>query len=210
MAPTKYSTKTNEEIKDIVKNLIKAINKSTKEQSANDASEVKVEVVQVGHGFRPFGDHAEGSYIDFSVMIKDEYNVPTFKAEGLGRQDLNKVADHLRTDVKGYDVEDGDLFFTCGNFTPDMTFPTYFRKFKRPCKEYNALKSLLKRKCGMELKMADLRIGHTFTAYNPTMCNEYITLIKSYGRKDVECKVSRERYGTELSVALKTQDRYAW
>lgn len=210
MAPTKYSTKTKEEIKDIVKNLIKAINKSTKEQSGKDASEVKVEVVQVGHGFRPFGDHAEGSYIDFSVMIKGEYNVPIYKAEGLGRQDLNKVADQLRTDVKGYDVEDGDLFFTYGNFTPDMTFPTYFRKFKRPCKEYNALKSLLKRKCGMELKMADLRIGHTFTAYNPTICNEYITLIKSYGRKDVECKVTKERYGTELSVALKTQDRYAW
>lgn len=210
MAPTKYSTKTNEEIKKIVNDLIKAIRKFTKEQSANDASEVKVEVVQVGHGFRPFGDHAEGSYIDFTIQIKDEYNVPTFKAEGLGRQDLNKVADHLRNDVKGYDVEEGDLFFSYGNFTPDMTFPTYFRKFKRPCKEYNALKSLLKRKCGMELKMSDLRIGHTFTAYNPTMCNEYIALIKSYGRKDIECMVSRERYGTELSVALKTQDRYAW
>lgn len=203
MAPTKYSTKTNEEINGIVKNLIKEINKSTKEQSANDASEVKVEVVQVGHGIRPFGNHTEGSYIDFSVMIKDEYNVPTFTAEGLGRQDLNKVADHLRTDVKGYDVEDGDLFFYYGNFTPDMTFPTYFRKFKRPCKEYNALKSLLKRKCGMELKMADLRIGHTFTAYNPTTCNEYIALIKSYGRKPIECMVSRERYGTELSITSK-------
>ncbi len=203
MAPTKYSTKTNGEIKDIVKNLIKAIGKSTKEQRGRDASEVKVEVVQVGHGIRPFGNHSEGSYIDFSVMIKDEYNVPTFTAEGLGRQDLNKVADHLRTDVKGYDVEDGDLFFYYGNFTPDMTFPTYFRKFKKPCKEYNALKSLLKRKCGMELKMADLRIGHTFTAYNPTMCNEYITLIKSYGRKPIECMVSSERYGTELSITSK-------
>lgn len=203
MAPTKYSTKTNEEIKKIVNDLIKAIGKSTKEQSANDASEVKVEVVQVGHGFRPFGNHSEGSYIDFTIEIKDVYNVPTFKVEGLGRQDLNKVADHLRTDVKGYDVEDGDLFFYYGNFTPDMTFPTYFRKFKRPCKEYNALKSLLKRKCGMELKMADLRIGHTFTAYNPYTCNEYITLIKSYGRKPIECMVSRERYGTELSVTSK-------
>lgn len=203
MAPTKYSTKTNEEINGIVKNLIKEINKSTKEQSANDASEVKVEVIQVGHGFRPFGNHSEGSYIDFSVMIKDEYNVPTFTAEGLGRQDLNKVADHLRTDVKGYDVEDGDLFFYYGNFTPDMTFPTYFRKFKKPCKEYNALKSLLKRKCGMELKVSDLRIGHTFTAYNPTTCNEYIALIKSYGRKPIECMVSRERYGTELSITSK-------
>ena len=210
MAPTKYSTKTSEEIKDIVKNLIKAIGKSTKEQSENDASEVKVEVIQVGHGFRPFGDHGEGSYIDFTIKISGEYNVPIFKAEGLGSRDLNKVADHLRTDAKGYDVEEGDLFFSYGNFTPDMTFPTYFRKFKRPCKEYNALKSLLKRKCGMELKMADLRIGHTFTAYNPTMCNEYITLIKSYGRKPIECMVSRERYGTELSVALKTQDRYTW
>ena len=203
MAPTKYSTKTNEEIKKIVNDLIKAIRKSTKEQSANDASEVKVEVVQIGHGIRPFGNHTEGSYIDFTIEIKDVYNVPTFKVEGLGRQDLNKVADHLRTDAKGYDVEEGDLFFYYGNFTPDMTFPTYFRKFKRPCKEYNALKSLLKRKCGMELKMADLRIGHTFTAYNPIMCNEYITLIKSYGRKPVECMVSRERYGTELSVTSK-------
>ena len=203
MAPTKYSTKTNEEIKKIVNDLIKAIRKSTKEQSANDASEVKVEVFQIGHGIRPFGNHTEGSYIDFTIEIKDVYNVPTFKVEGLGRQDLNKVADHLRTDVKGYDVEDGDLFFYYGNFTPDMTFPTYFRKFKRPCKEYNALKSLLKRKCGMELKMADRRIGHTFTAYNPTTCNEYITLIKSYGRKPVECMVSRERYGTELSITSK-------
>lgn len=203
MAPTKYSTKTNEEIKKIVNDLIKAIRKSTKEQSANDASEVKVEVVQVGHGFRPFGNHAEGSYIDFAIQISGEYNTPVYKAEGLGRQDLNKVADHLRTDVKGYDVEDGDLFFSYGNFTPDMTFPTYFRKFKRPCKEYNALKSLLKRKCGMELKLSDLRIGHTFTAYNPTTCNEYITLIKSYGRKPIECMVSRERYGTELSVTSK-------
>lgn len=203
MAPTKYSTKTNEEIKKIVNDLIKAIGKSTKEQGANDASEVKVEVFQIGHGIRPFGNHSEGSYIDFTIEIKDVYNVPTFKVEGLGRQDLNKVADHLRTDVKGYDVEDGDLFFYYGNFTPDMTFPTYFRKFKRPCKEYNALKSLLKRKCGMELKMADLRIGHTFTAYNPYTCNEYITLIKSYGRKPIECMVSRERYGTELSVTSK-------
>lgn len=203
MAPTKYSTKTDEEMKKIISDLIKAIRKSTKEQSANDASEVKVEVFQMGHGIRPFGNHAEGSYIDFTIQINGEYNVPTFKAEGLGRQDLNKVADHLRKDVKGYDIEEGDLFFSYGNFTPDMTFPTYFRKFKRPCKEYNALKSLLKRKCGMELKMADLRIGHTFTAYNPTTCNEYITLIKSYGRKPIECMVSSERYGTELSIALK-------
>ena len=203
MAPTKYSTKTNEEIKKIVNDLIKAIRKSTKEQSANDASEVKVEVVQVGHGFRPFGDHAEGSYIDFTIQIKGEYNIPIYKAEGLGRRDLNKVADHLRTDVKGYDVEDGDLFFSYGNFIPDMTFPTYFRKFKKPCKEYNTLKSLLKRKCGMELKLTDLRIGHTFTAYNPTTCNEYITLIKSYGRKPIECMVSSERYGTELSITSK-------
>lgn len=210
MAPTKYSTKTNEEIKKIVSDLIKTINKSTKEQGDKDASEVKVEVVQVGHGFRPFGDHADGSYIDFSVQIKGEYNNPIYKAEGLGRRDLNKVADHLRNDVKGYDVEDGDLFFTYGNFTPDMTFPTYFRKFKKPCKEYNALKSLLKRKCGMELKVSDLRIGHTFTAYNPYTCNEYINLVKSFGRKNVECRIVKERYGTELSVALKTQDRYAW
>lgn len=203
MAPTKYSTKTNEEIKKIVNDLIKAIGKTTKEQSANDASEVKVEVFQIGHGIRPFGNHTEGSYIDFSVMVENECDVSTFRVDGLGRQDLNKVADHLRNDVKGYDVEDGNLFFNCGNFTPDMTFPTYFRKFKKPCKEYNALKSLLKRKCGMELKLSDLRIGHTFTAYNPTTCNEYITLIKSYGRKPIECMVSSERYGTELSITSK-------
>lgn len=203
MAPTKYSTKTNEEIKKIVNDLIKAIRKSTKEQSANDASEVKVEVLQMGHGFRPFGDHGEGSYIDFTIQINGEYNVPAFKVDGLGRQDLNKVADHLRKDVKGYDVEEGDLFFSYGNFTPDMTFPTYFRKFKRPCKEYNALKSLLKRKCGMELKMSDLRIGHTFTAYNPYTCNEYINLVKSFGRKNVECRIVKEIYGTELSITSK-------
>lgn len=203
MAPTKYSTKTNEEIKKIVNDLIKAIRKSTKEQSANDASEVKVEVLQMGHGFRPFGDHGEGSYIDFTIQINGEYNVPAFKVDGLGRQDLNKVADHLRKDVKGYDIEEGDLFFSYGNFTPDMTFPTYFRKFKRPCKEYNTLKSLLKRKCGMELNMADLRIGHTFTAYNPYTCNEYINLVKSFGRKNVECRIVKEIYGTELSITSK-------
>ena len=197
MAPTKYSTKTNEEIKKIVNDLIKAIRKSTKEQSANDASEVKVEVFQIGHGIRPFGNHTEGSYIDFTIEIKDVYNVPTFKVEGLGRQDLNKVADHLRTDVKGYDVEDGDLFFYYGNFTPDMT-----------------LGVLMDARSGDNINLHGSghmlatyynkgRIGHTFTAYNPYTCNEYITLIKSYGRKPIECMVSRERYGTELSVTSK-------
>ena len=201
MAPTKYSNATKEELDKIVKDIIKAIKATTKEQwNDKDVTEVNVDVIQVGHGMRPFGNHYPNDYIDFSISVVGDYGKSVYKADGLGRSDIDKIAVRLNNDAKGYEVEDGDLFFSFGKFIPDMIFPHCFRKFKTPCNEFKKLVKLVEKKYGMEITPLTLREDGRFIAYDSFTCSGYIELIKSFGRKKTTCEVVKNKYGTSLEI----------
>lgn len=195
VAPKKLSTKSRDERTAIAKTIIKVINKSTKEQPADKPTEVKVEVIQVGHGHRPFGTHFPNDYIDFSIKVGDG----EYKVEGLGTQDISAVGKELESALAGkYDIENADLFFSYGNFTPDMVFPTYYRKFPKPCKEFKELVKVASKK-GIELKVDTLyRLSYGkkyFTAYYPALCNMYIEDLKSKVWKDAKWEASPDERG---------------
>lgn len=132
VTPRKLYTKSREDKKKIVTDIIKTIKKETsRKKKEGDVTEVKVEVWEIGHGQRPFGTHFPNDYIDFSVAVKGDYNTNVVKFEGLGKGDLAEIGKGIReTMPKTIEVEDKDIFFGYGNFTPDMSFPTYFRTFK--------------------------------------------------------------------------------
>lgn len=203
VAPKKLSTKTRQENAVIANRIVKAIRAIAKEQKEEkaDVIEVKVEVNMIGHGARPFGTHFPNDYIDFSINV----NKGAYKADGLGSNDIALIGAALRTMLSDkFDIEYADLFFSYGNFTPDMTFPTYFRKFGTPCKEFKQLARLVKSKCGIELEPSSLKIGSAaWTAYCPHACEEYMSVIKSYGRKQIACSIEKTRYGTDLVITLK-------
>lgn len=196
MAPTKYSNKTNEELDKIVKDITKAINTLTKEQwDKKDVTEVKVEVFQVGHGARPFGNHFPNDYIDFTIQVGNAY-----KVSSLGRRDIEKIGTYLST-IKGFNaIEEKGLFFTYGNFTPDMEFPTFFRKWKTPCKEFKKLASIVKKKYCIELTPLTLYEYGYYKAYDSSSCSDYIELIKSFGRKKTTCEVVKDIYESSLKI----------
>jgi len=198
MAPTKYSNKTKEELDKIVKDITKAINTLTKEQwDEKNVTEVKVEVFQVGHGARPFGDHFPNDYIDFTIKVGD-----TYKVSSLGRRDIEKIATYLST-IKGFNaIEEEGLFFTYGNFIPDMEFPTFFRKYKTPCKEFKKLASIVKKKYCIELTPLSLYNYGVYTAYDSFACSGYIELIKSFGRKKTTCEVVKDKYEASLKIKV--------
>lgn len=203
VAPKKLSTKTRQEnavIANCIVKTIRAIAKKQKEEKLN-VVEVKVEVNMMGHGLRPFGTHFPNDFIDFSISV----NNGAYKADGLGSNDIALIGAALRIMLGDkFDIEYADLYFSYGNFTPDMVFPTYFRKFGTPCKEFKQLAKLVKSKCDIELKPSSLKIGSaTWTAYCPNACEEYISEIKSYGRKQIICAIEKTRYGTDLVITLK-------
>ena len=202
MAPTKTRNKSKQEIEKIVNNLIKAIKKAADGQKDKDVCEVKVEVSQIGHGARPFGNYLPNDYIDFEIKVVGEYNHTEYKESGLGKYDINDIANGLKN-VKGYEIENADLYFSYGNFTPDMVFPSYFRKFKKPCKEFNQLTKLVAKKYGIELKVTTLKIYDKYMAYDSNACQKEIDYIKSFGKKPTMCAVTNDRYGSELMVSLK-------
>ena len=194
VAPKKLTTKSRDERKAIVKSIAKVINKSTKEQPTDKPTEVKVEVIQVGHGHRPFGTHFPNDHIDFTIKVGD-----TYKVEGLGSQDISRIGDELKSTLEEkYSVENADLFFSFGNFTPDLVFPTYYRKFPKPCKEFKELVKVAAKK-GIELKvdtLYNLCYGKkSFTAYSPNICKMFIEDLKSKIWKDAKWEVSKNDHG---------------
>lgn len=132
VAPRKLYTKSREDKKKIVTDIIKTIKKETsRKKKEGDVTEVKVEVWEIGHGKRPFGTHFPNDYIDFSVAVKGDYNTNVVKFEGIGKGDLAEIGKGIReTMPKTIEIEDKDLFLGYGNFTPDLSFPTYFRTFR--------------------------------------------------------------------------------
>ena len=201
VAPKKLKTKTRDENLTISGDIIKAIKKSIREQKiegVNKVLEVKVEVFQVGHGARPFGTHFPNDYIDFTIRTDG------YKVEGLGLYDLSTIGNLIKKALSDkVSIEMGDLFFSYGNFTPDMEFPTWFRVFTKPCKEFVQLAKLVKGKYGIELKVDTLyrnaTNGKIFIAYYPQLCSREIDLIKSYGRTKTTCEIINDN-GTELYI----------
>ena len=200
VAPKKLSTRTREQNVSIVNDIIKVACSCLKDKK-KDVVEAEVDVNMVGHGLRPFGTHFPNDFIDFSISV----NNGAYKADGLGSSDIALIGKLLKNSLMGeFEIEDKDLYFSYGNFTPDMVFPTYFRRFGKPCKEFKQLAKLVERKCGIELKPSSLKIGSaTWTAYCPNACEEYISEIKSYGRKQITCTIEKTRYGTDLKITLK-------
>lgn len=202
VAPRKLRVCSRTQINDIVKDTIKAIRKSAKTQKGADMIEVKLCVDEVGHGGRPFGDHYPNDYIDFQLSIGND-----FRVMGLGKYDLSDIANELKKQIKGFDVEDDELFFGFGNFTPDMEFPTWFRKFGKPCEEFKELKKLVKKKYGVALekdtlyKRTSCNDATFFVAYYPSMCDEYINQIKWMGKST--CKVDTWNMGRECVLTIK-------
>jgi len=160
-------------------------------------SSVKVDVNLVGHGLRPFGDYGQGAYIDFSVSVEGK------KFDGLGRVELAETARKLNgIKSASVDVESKGLYFSYGNFAPDMEFPSVFRTFGKPCKQFKELQKLAARK-GLTIDVKDLYKVRLFgkrgvydesgerdyTAYNPRRCESIISGIKAWGRKRVTLKV---------------------
>ena len=200
VAPKKLSTRTREQNISIANGIIKIACSCLKDKK-KDVVEVEVDVNMVGHGLRPFGTHFPNDFIDFSISV----NNGAYKVDGLGSGDVALIGKLLKNSLMGeFEIEDKDLYFSYGNFTPDMVFPTYFRRFGKPCKEFKELAKIVKRKCGVELKPSSLKIGSAaWTAYCPTACEEYINDIKSYGRKEISCSIEKTRYGTDLRITLK-------
>jgi hypothetical protein len=204
VAPKKLSVKTREQNKKIANDIIKVVKSVAKEKKDDDVIEVKVEVQQVGHGMRPFGNHFDNDYIDYTINV----SFGKMKVDGLGSNDVSIIGKFLKEELgKNFDIEDADLYFSYGNFTPDMVFPTYYRKFKKPCKEFTQLKKLVEKKYEMELGIKTLFSVYygevKYAAYNSNLCKAYIDQIKHYGSKKTGCMISKDKWGSTFDVFLK-------
>ena len=125
-APFKRSrTKT---ITQIANEVINEVKKDLKGQDEN-VCETHVEVCIIGHGARPFGNYFPNDYCDVTIKVGKT------KWEGLDKYDVSTLKYELEKHTKDFDgIETQDVFFTYGNFTPDVdAFPCVFRKFGKPC-----------------------------------------------------------------------------
>jgi hypothetical protein len=197
------------EIDVIVKEIIASIRKEMRSQHGN-IKEVKVDVCLYGHGARPFGNYLPTDYRDVSIKVgSKEWN-------GLDNRDVFSLKYKLEDYTKEFDnVGTNDIFFSYGNFTPDVDdFPTTFRMFGKPCKEFKELAKLVNKKYGIILKIDDVynvrlfgkgnQYGESgereYAAFNETICAEYINKIKSFGRKKTIAKIgNNDDIDTDLS-----------
>lgn len=195
-APFKRSrTKT---IAQIANEVINEVKKDLKGQDEN-VCETHVEVCIIGHGARPFGNYFPNDYCDVTIKVGKT------KWEGLDKYDVSALKYELGKYTKEFDgVETQDVFFTYGNFTPDVdAFPCVFRKFGKPCKEFEQLAKLVEKKYGNTLAITDLYHVSLFgkngeyresgerqyAAFNGKKCLECIEKIKSFGRKKTKMEI---------------------
>lgn len=157
-APIKTRLKSSVEIKEISNQLFNIIrDKFINGKRTNEFYvEVNIDFLQVGHGFRPFGKNGPNDFIDFTLSVCGT------KVSGLGKYDASDILNNLKkslVDNNHQDViecEDKDIFLTYGNFIPDMVLPLKYRYYSKPCKEFDELNKLLKKRCGKELGYKDL------------------------------------------------------
>lgn len=202
-------------INEIAAEVIAAVKKELKGKKDN-VNEVKVEVCLYGHGARPFGSYLPNDYRDVTIKVGKNH------WDGLDDYDVNMLKYSLEKFVGEFDeVATDGIFFSYGNFTADVeNFPTTFRMFGKPCKEFKTLAKLVEKKYGISLKVTDLynvrlfgksgRYGESgervYAAFNETMCSAFINEIKSFGRKKTKATITNmddidtdysERYLTE-------------
>ena len=197
--PAPFKRTTSKTMSEIASEVISAVKNALKSKN-EDINEVKVEVCLYGHGARPFGSYLPTDYRDITIKVGKE------SWSGLTDIDVYRLKRELEKYVKDFDnVATDDLFFSYGNFTPDVeSFPTTFRKFGKPCKEFNQLAKLVEKKYGIVLKVDDLysvrlfgksgRYGESgerdYAAFNESVCNAYINEIKSFGRKRTKAVIT--------------------
>lgn len=190
--------------------------KSLLDVDSHDVRECKVKVSVVGHGLRPFGDYEPSDYIDLSITVGGK------SFDGLGKYDVGEIALDLRSlaEKSGIEVEDTDLHYSCGNFTPDCVFPSVYRTYGEPCSEFRELKELAKRELGITLDSKTLygvrlfgkrgRYGESgrraYTAYDVMECRQLIAGIKSHEGEKVVGKVCKvDDIDTDYSRRYETE-----
>lgn len=212
-APFKRTNKKS--INEIAAEVIAAIKKELKSKKEN-INEVKVEVCLYGHGARPFGSYLPNDYRDVTIKVGKNH------WDGLTDWDVNRLKYELNKFVSEFDeVATDGIFFSYGNFTADVEdFPTTFRMFGKPCKEFKALAKLVEKKYGINIKVTDLynvrlfgksgRYGESgnreYAAFNSDMCNSYINEIKSFGRKKTNARITNmDDIDTDYSARYLTE-----
>lgn len=202
-------------ITEIANEVISAIKKELSSKKDN-INESKVEVILMGHGARPFGSYLPTDYRDITIKVGNT------RWNGLDDYDVRALGYELNKRLNEFDnVEKEGLFFSYGNFTPDVEdFPTTFRMFGKPCKEYQQLSKLMEKKYGITLKVDELYIVNLFgkrgqynesgkrdyTAFNKNRCEKYINNIKSFGRKKTNASIKNvDDIDTDYSIRYETE-----
>lgn len=183
------------QIKKIAEEIISTLKEHVAQWDGNGLLTTMLHLDVVGHGVRPFGDYAKGAYRDYSIVVC------TRKWDGLTKKDLMGISQLIKS-VDGFEVENKDHYFGYGQFTPDFSYPTYFRKYGNACDEWNELKALVSKKYDIDLGVKDLYFTQMsgavrnleiseriYVAYAPYRCKQLIKQIKDFGRKHTTCEI---------------------
>lgn len=209
-ARCKYTTgKTDAQLKETAKDIFSRI-KAAMLTDKSDVKEITLNVSMVGHGFRPFGDNDPSAYIDLSIEVCGH------SFNGIGSCEIIKVAKELGTLAKaaGYEMEDKEH---SADHRTTFTFPTTFRTYGKPCKEFKELAKVVERKTGLVLEPTTLYRCRLFgkrsvydesgrkyyTAFNERECAKLLESVKSFGRKRIKAEVT-----TYDDIDTDTSSRY--
>lgn len=195
--------------------IISHIRKSMEQSTAN-VRECNVSVNVCGHGLRPFGDYGTGAYRDLIISVNGK------EWKGLGACDVSVIGKNLSklAGANGIETEVKELYYGYGSFTPDEVFPCVYRSYGKPCKAFSELQKTVLKKCGMDLEIKDLyrvrlfgkrgqydEVGkRSYTAYNEEESQKLLDLVKSFGRKQITCELSKnDDIETEYSQYYETE-----
>lgn len=145
-APVKGYCIEDKKLREYAETIISDVKNALKKADGN-VREVEVFSTSVGHGFRPFGNHVDGDYIDYRMKVcGKEYN-------GLGKYDIINLFKYLLSAVQNLSTEKG--FASVKSVTDEVDFsenwyhPNYckvirsIRMLGKPCKEFVALNKYL-------------------------------------------------------------------
>lgn len=209
-ARCKYTTgKTDAQLKETAKDIFNHI-KAEMLTDKSDVKEVTLNLSMVGHGLRPFGNNDPSAYIDLCI------DVCGHPFSGIGSCEILKVAKELGTLAKsaGYETENKEHH---ADQRTTFTFPTTFRTYGKPCKEFKELAKVVERKTGLVLEPTTLYRCRLFgkrsvynesgrkyyTAFNERECARLLESVKSFGRKRIKAEVT-----TYDDIDTDTSSRY--
>ena len=209
-ARCKYTTgKTDAQLKETAKDIFNHIKAEMLTDKSN-VKEVTLNLSMVGHGLRPFGNNDPSAYIDLCV------DVCGHSFSGIGSCEILKVAKELGTLAKsaGYEIEEKEHH---ADQRTTFKFPTTFRTYGNPCKEFKELAKVVERKTGLVLEPTTLYRCRLFgkrstygesgrkyyTAFNERECARLLENVKSFGRKRIKAEVT-----TYDDIDTDTSSRY--